>query len=52
MNLTLSQVKTNLTNVDFSKLPKPGKNKGDRGQLLELALGIPNSSRFNWFWWW
>ena len=45
MNLTLSQVKTNLTNVDFSKLPKPGKNKGDRGQLLELALGIPNSSR-------
>jgi len=45
MNLTLSQVKTNLTSVDFSKLPKPGKNKGDRGQLLELALGIPNSSR-------
>ena len=45
MNLTLSQVKINLTNVDFSKLPKPGKNKGDRGQLLELALGIPNSSR-------
>ena len=45
MNLTLSQVKTNLTNVDFSKLPKPGKNKGYRGQLLELALGIPNSSR-------
>ena len=45
MNLTLSQVKSNLTNVDFSKLPKPGKNKGDRGQLLELALGIPNSSR-------
>ena len=45
MNLTLSQIKTNLTKVDFSKLPKPGKNKGDRGQLLELALGIPNSSR-------
>tara|TARA_R100000734_G_C3272639_1_gene68236 strand:+ start:126 stop:686 length:561 start_codon:yes stop_codon:yes gene_type:complete len=45
MNLTLSQVKNNLTNVDFTKLPKPGKNKGDRGQLLELALGIPNSSK-------
>ena len=45
MTLTLSEVTTNLTNVDFSKLPKPSKNKGSRGQLLELALGIPNSSK-------
>ena len=45
MNLTLSQIKTNLKKVDFDQLPKPEKNKGYRGQLLELALGIPNSSR-------
>ena len=44
MTLTLKEVKENLTTVDFSKLPKPGRNKGDRGQLLELALGIDNSS--------
>ena len=45
MTLTLKEVKENLTTVDFSKLPKPTKkNKGYRGQLLELALGIENSS--------
>tara|TARA_B100000609_G_C17069200_1_gene358178 strand:+ start:74 stop:667 length:594 start_codon:yes stop_codon:yes gene_type:complete len=43
--LSLEQVKENLKKVDFSKLPKPTKNnKGARGQLLELALGIENSS--------
>ena len=43
--LSLEQVKMNLKKVDFSKLPKPTKNnKGARGQLLELALGIENSS--------
>ena len=43
--LTLKEVKSNLTTVDFSKLPKPTKkNKGYRGQLLELAVGIENSS--------
>ena len=46
MTLTLNQVKTNLKKIDFSKLPKPKKtNKGKRGQLLELALGIANSSK-------
>ena len=46
MTLTLNQVKTNLKKVDFTKLPKPKKtNKGKRGQLLELALGIANSSK-------
>lgn len=46
MTLTLNQVKTNLKKVDFTKLPKPKKsNKGERGQLLELALGIENSSK-------
>ena len=45
MTLTLNEVKENLTKVDFTKLPKPKKtNKGKRGQLLELALGIDNSS--------
>ena len=29
MTLTLKEVKENLTTVDFSKLPKPGRNKGD-----------------------
>ena len=43
--LTLKEVKSNLTTVDFSKLPKPTKkNKGYRGQLLELAVGIENRS--------
>ena len=44
MTLSLSEVKVNFSKVDFTKLPKPSTNKGDRGQLLELALGIPNSS--------
>ena len=44
--LTLNEVKENLTKVDFTKLPKPKKtNKGKRGQLLELALGIANTSK-------
>ena len=38
------QVVAKLKVTDFDALPKPGKNKGSRGQLLETALGIPNSS--------
>ena len=34
MTLTLKEVKENLTTVDFTKLPKPARNKGGRGQLL------------------
>ena len=46
MTLTLNEVKENLTKVDFTKLPNPKKtNKGKRGQLLELALGIANTSK-------
>ena len=46
MTLTLNEVKENLTKVDLTKLPKPKKtNKGKRGQLLELALGIANTSK-------
>ena len=42
--LTVAQVENMLNTFDFSQLPKPGKNKGLRGNLLESALGIKNSS--------
>ncbi len=45
MTLTLKETQIKLTKVNFDELPKPRKNKGVRGQLLELALGIPNSSK-------
>lgn len=44
MKLTTNQVYGKLKVIDFSEFDKPGKNKGARGQLLELVLGIPNSS--------
>ena len=45
MTLTLKETETKLKTTKFENLPKPRKNKGVRGQLLELALGIPNSSK-------
>ena len=42
--LNTYQVAAKLKVTDIAALPKPGKNKGSRGQLLETALGIPNSS--------
>jgi len=42
--LTTNQVYGKLKVTDFSVFEKPGKNKGARGQLLEIALGVPNSS--------
>jgi len=42
--LSVEQVEKKLNTFDYSKLPKPGKNKGDRGQLFETALGIKNGS--------
>ena len=45
MTLTLKETENKLKNTKFDNLPKPRKNKGVRGQLLELALGIPNSSK-------
>jgi DNA mismatch repair protein MutH len=42
--LTTQQVAAKLKVTDFSAFTKPGKNKGSRGQLIETALGIPNSS--------
>ena len=45
MSLTLKETENRIKTTDFDSLPKPRKNKGVRGQLLELALGIPNSSK-------
>ena len=42
--LTTLDVYGKLKVTDFSVYEKPGKNKGARGQLLEIALGVPNSS--------
>ena len=42
--LSTKDVERKLNTFDYKKLEKPGKNKGDRGQLLENALGIKNSS--------
>ena len=42
--LTTLQVFAKLNVTDFSTYEKPAKNKGARGQLLETALGVPNSS--------
>jgi DNA mismatch repair protein MutH len=44
MKLSTAEVQVRLSSFNFGKLSKPGKNKGSRGQLLEIALGIPNSS--------
>ena len=45
MTLTLTETENRIKTTNFDSLPKPRKNKGVRGQLLELALGIPNSSK-------
>ena len=45
MTLTLKETENRIKTTNFDSLPKPRKNKGVRGQLLELALGIPNSSK-------
>ena len=42
--LSTYQVYAKLKTTDFSKFDKPGRNKGGRGQLLETALGVANSS--------
>ena len=43
-SLTALQVYGKLKVTDFTQFKKPGKNKGSRGQFLETALGIPNTS--------
>lgn len=42
--LTVAQVVCKLQTVNINNLIKPGKNKGERGQLLENILGIDSSS--------
>ena len=42
--LTICQAYGKLKVTDVAAIGKPGKNKGSRGQLLEIALGVPNSS--------
>ena len=42
--LNTLQVAAQLKVTNFDAFAKPGNNKGSRGQLIETALGIPNSS--------
>lgn len=44
MKLSTSQVVTKIRQNPPTEFAKPGKNKGERGQLIEQALGITNSS--------
>ena len=44
MTLTVLQTAAKLKITNFAAFKKPAKNKGSRGQLIETALGIPNSS--------
>ena len=44
MSLTTNQAYAKLKTTDFSAFDKPGTNKGARGQLLENALGLTNST--------
>jgi hypothetical protein len=41
---TVKEVQKRLSEFDWSTKVEPGKNKGRRGQLIETALGVPNSS--------
>lgn len=48
MSFTTQYVEQKLNNSSIlEKQQKPARNKGERGQLIEKALGIPNSSRLN-----
>jgi len=44
MSLTTNQAYAKLKTTDFSAFDKPGINKGARGQLLENALGLDNTT--------
>ena len=45
--LSTKDIEEKLNNFDYKLLDKPGRNKGDRGQILEIALGIKMSSDLN-----
>ena len=47
MTLTLSEVTTNLTNVDFSKLPKPSKNKGSKRSVIRTCIRYTKQFKIN-----
>ena len=42
--LTVADVQSKFSDFDFDSFHKPGRNKGERGQLIEIALGVGNSS--------
>ena len=43
--LSTNQAVAKIKVTDFRGFGKPKKNKGSRGQLIEKALGLPNSSK-------
>ena len=47
--MKLAEAHTKLNQVDKTKAPVPGKNKGDRGQWVENQVGLDLSSNLNDF---
>ena len=47
--MKLAEAHTKLNQVDKTKAPVPGKNKGDRGQWVESQIGLDLSSNLNDF---
>tara|TARA_B100000614_G_scaffold139624_1_gene124100 strand:+ start:209 stop:793 length:585 start_codon:yes stop_codon:yes gene_type:complete len=47
--MKLAEAHTKLNQVDKTKAPMPGKNKGDRGQWVESQIGLDLSSNLNDF---
>ena len=45
--LSTQEVENRLNSFDFAVLKKPGRNKGDRGRLLEQALGMTTGADLN-----
>ena len=45
--LSTIEVENRLNSFDFAVLKKPGRNKGDRGRLLEEALGMATGADLN-----
>ena len=43
--MKLAEAHIKLNQVDKSKAPMPGKNKGDRGQWVESQIGLENDKR-------
>lgn len=42
--ITVADIQAKMATIDWTTLQIPKTNKGERGQLIEIALGIPNSS--------